>query len=240
MEEVKDFQRYPNPEHFELKSPPFEVLGYSAKGYPIFGIEVEKTKPKRFLLIAGVHGNETEGHAFMHGFLQEFVYKKNSLPVYTYILPNLNPDGFFAFERQNGHGVDLNRNMKTKDWQPGIKGDRYYGGPFAESENETKILVQVIENFKPHLIISLHSWKPMININGPAKIFAEAMAKKLPYEITADVGYPTPGSLGTYAGWERNIPTITLEIERGMPLEKVYSTCRDGVLATVEFLATLP
>ena len=24
--------------------------------------------------------------------------------------------------------------------------------------------------------------------------------------IQDDIGYPTPGSLGTYAGWERNIP----------------------------------
>jgi protein MpaA len=55
----------------------------------------------------------------------------------------------------------------------------------------------------------------------------------LPYEITEDIGYPTPGSLGTYAGWERQIPTITFEIERGLPLSEVWPTVRGAVLAAI-------
>ena len=35
--------------------------------------------------------------------------------------------------------------------------------------------------------------------------------------ITRRIGYPTPGSLGTYAGKERHVPVITLELaSRGM------------------------
>ncbi|MCS6983593.1 MAG: DUF2817 domain-containing protein [Leptospiraceae bacterium] len=238
--EVKDFQRYPYPEHFLFRSPPFHVEGQSAGGHDIFSLKLNAArKLPRALLIAGVHGNETESHAFIHDFLEEFQDSEHKLPVELYVLPNLNPDGFFAFTRQNANGVDLNRNMKTKDWQPGIPGDRYYGGSYPESENETKILTRIILNFKPQLIISLHSWKPMININGPAHPFAEAMAGKLTYPITEDVGYPTPGSLGTFAGWERQIPTITLEIERGMSLQKVYPLCRDAVLEAFFLLARL-
>ena len=31
--------------------------------------------------------------------------------------------------------------------------------------------------------------------------------------VKKDIGYPTPGSFGTYAGIERNIPIITIELD---------------------------
>ena len=33
------------------------------------------------------------------------------------------------------------------------------------------------------------------------------------YPVEASIGYPTPGSFGTYCGIEKNIPTITLELD---------------------------
>ena len=35
--------------------------------------------------------------------------------------------------------------------------------------------------------------------------------------------YPTPGSLGTYAGLERGYSTLTYEIERGLALDQVLA-----------------
>ena len=35
------------------------------------------------------------------------------------------------------------------------------------------------------------------------------------------IGYPTPGSFGTYCGVERNIPTITLELDEEIPVEEL-------------------
>ncbi|MBY0385631.1 DUF2817 domain-containing protein, partial [bacterium] len=43
------------------------------------------------------------------------------------------------------------------------------------------------------------------------------------YKIEETIGYPTPGSLGTYAGIERNIPTLTYEIERGLSANTIIS-----------------
>jgi protein MpaA len=37
------------------------------------------------------------------------------------------------------------------------------------------------------------------------------MSKYNGYPVEGDIGYPTPGSLGTYYGKERDIPVITLE-----------------------------
>ncbi len=231
---------FAQPHLFHFATPPWEELGISAGGLPIVGrLVAGENHNKRALLVAGVHGNETEGHAFILGFIREFVHGQKKPPVDVYVLPCLNPDGFFSFKRQNANGVDLNRNMKTKDWQPGEVGHKYYPGVAPESEPETMVLVKTIETFQPHFILSFHSWKPMININGPARPFAEQIALKLPYIITEDIGYPTPGSLGTWAGWERNIPTITLEIERGLAHDTVYPLCRDGVLKGLDYLAGL-
>ena len=42
------------------------------------------------------------------------------------------------------------------------------------------------------------------------------------YPIEESIGYPTPGSFGTYAGVERNIPIITLEMDEEIPVENLY------------------
>ena len=52
----------------------------------------------------------------------------------------------------------------------------------------------------------------MLNFDGPARPVAEAMAKTSGYPVVEDIGYPTPGSFGTYAGKIRQIPVVTLEL----------------------------
>ena len=60
--------------------------------------------------------------------------------------------------------------------------------------------------------------------------------KKNQYKITDDIGYPTPGSLGTWAGWERKIPTITLEIERDSTQDKIWSLHAPALEAGLRFI----
>lgn len=185
----------------------------------------------RILLIGGVHGNETEGVAFMEGFIREFEFSGwEKLPFNFYLIPVLNPDGFELYKRQNDNAVDLNRNLPTKDWTVEFQEQKYFPGKSAGSEPENQILLNVLSDFIPQYIISFHSWKPMININGPAHKFGEIISASTGMILEEDIGYPTPGSLGTYTGWERKIPTITLEFKRGMALNKVYSFGREGIL----------
>jgi protein MpaA len=40
------------------------------------------------------------------------------------------------------------------------------------------------------------------------------MSRYNQYPVTATMGYPTPGSLGSWAGIDRQIPIITLELPR--------------------------
>ena len=43
------------------------------------------------------------------------------------------------------------------------------------------------------------------------------------YPIEESIGYPTPGSFGTWAGIEREILTITLELDESIPVEELLN-----------------
>ena len=61
-----------------------------------------------------------------------------------------------------------------------------------------------------------------MNYDGPAKELAKKISKIINYPIEESIGYPTPGSFGTYVGIERNIPTITLEMDEEETIENLY------------------
>ena len=163
-------------------------------------------------------------------------YIKNSLPPLRgrvrerglLFIPCLNPDGMQLGTRCNANGVDLNRNFPTKNWggdtsQAGDNPSDYFGGPSAASEIETRFVIDVIEEYKPELIITLHAPYKVVNYDGPAREIAEKISDIIKYPVEASIGYPTPGSFGTYAGVERQIPTITLELDETCPVEDLIN-----------------
>jgi murein peptide amidase A len=190
------------------------------------------------LLIGGVHGDEPEGFYLVERFMREGAWQELQGQASLWVIPRLNPDGCAKNERTNGRGVDLNRNMPTKDWTSEARAPRYNPGSSAGSENESIALMKLIDHLQPRAIISAHSWDPVVNYNGPAKKLAEVIATYNKYKIADDIGYPTPGSLGTWSGWERKIPTITLEIERGSPEETIWKTHNEALIAGLHFAAT--
>lgn len=198
------------------------IVGHTVQKKPILAHTWNNNSEVNILMLGGVHGDETEGVAACMGVLNELI-DKNKFKFNFTLIPCLNSDGLFAKTRQNANGVDLNRNLPTKDWSPEITKIKYYPGKEALSEPENKCLVQVIEQKKYSFIFSLHSWKPMLNINGDCSPIAEVISKKVGYKIVPDIGYPTPGSLGAYGFNDRNIPTLTYEFEKGMDQEEIIS-----------------
>ncbi|MBQ8476341.1 murein peptide amidase A, partial [bacterium] len=106
----------------------------------------------------------------------------------------------------------------TKNWVLGEKND-YFGGVEPNSEKETKFLVKLIDDNKFDSIITIHSPYKTVNYDGPAETLAKNISDILKYPVSSDIGYPTPGSFGTYCGVERNIPTITIEIDEEEDIE---------------------
>lgn len=181
------------------------------------------TQGPEVLILGGVHGNEPEGVVCAHYLLAKYSHRFSHRLKLT-IVPSFNIDGVIAGTRQNGNGVDLNRNLPTNDWTKNHTEAKYFPGPSANSESENQALVEFIKIRKLKLIISLHSWHPLINVNGYCDEEARILNRLTGYEIKKDIGYPTPGCLGTYSGLEREIPTITYEIERGLSPSEIYRT----------------
>ena len=172
-------------------------------------IETQNVSYDKTILIIGVfHGEEPQGEYIINKFLKEDLSQiKNKL----LIIPCLNPDGKSVNKRQNANGIDLNRNFPTKNWKV-TDNPEYFGGNKPNSEIETNFMVEILNNYKFDAILSIHAPFKIVNYDGPAKDLAQKISDITGYRVQADIGYPTPGSFGNYAGVERNIPTITLEL----------------------------
>ena len=208
------------------------LFGRAKSGLPILAHSFGRQGP-RVLILGGVHGDEKEGVDLALGLVDRFA-TNFSYRLQLTIVPMLNLDGVLKGQRQNLSGVDLNRNLPTNDWSKEVASERYYPGTEPNSEPENQALVQWLNLHHPQFVLSLHSWKPLLNINGPCHAEAEVISQLTGYKIEESIGYPTPGCLGTYCGLERDMPTLTYEIERGLDTESILSKHRPAVLEALK------
>lgn len=187
------------------------------------------------LIIGVVHGDEPQGKFLIENYLKTLrpngenvgearMRGQNRL----LFIPCLNPDGLALGTRTNSNGVDINRNFASKNWVLSEKNE-FFGGEVPASEIETKFVQEIIEEFSPDIILTLHAPYKVVNFDGPAQEIAQKISEIINYPVQSDIGYPTPGSFGTYAGVERNIPTITLELDEKVdvkaliePVNKIF------------------
>ena len=163
-------------------------------------------KNSSILVIGCFHGDEPQGKYL----IEEYLKLKSDTNIC--FIPCLNKYGYEHNTRVNSNGVDLNRNFPTQNWVLSEKDD-YYGGKKPASEQETRFVIETIEKIKPKFILTLHAPYKVVNFDGPASDIAQKISDITGYPVEASIGYPTPGSFGTWAGVERNIPTITLELD---------------------------
>lgn len=214
---------------------------YTKNNNPVelFVTENNPEKSKTILIIGVFHGDEPEGEVLINRLMAELAIaashpadtpRNNSCVENNKVLfiPCLCPDGKELNTRTNANGVDLNRNFPTKNRKLPKKKDSYYPGKFPASEPETKFLIEILEEYKPSRILTIHAPYKVVNYDGPAKELAEEMSKLNGYPVQKDIGYPTPGSFGTYAGIERNIPVITLELPENECLEKLWEDNKEA------------
>ena len=185
--------------------------GYTVKNQEICAFKTKGSFQSYTYLMAGTHGDEPEG-VYVVQKLFEWLKEENPSTTPLVIIPVLNMDGYKEGTRVNANGVDLNRNYPSEDWTPEIREPKYNPGNSPLSEPENKFLDKLFQNYSPHLILSIHSWKPFINYNGDCKNVAEFLAKYNGYEIMGEIdGHPTPGSLGNYGPEKYSAPVLTFE-----------------------------
>ncbi len=156
------------------------------------------------------------------------------------IIPLANPDGLAAKKRLNANNIDLNRNFPadnrpnnltesndsslepilrninvkdvngTSQSKKDVATLKKEMGPRALSEPESHIINELIKQYKPSRIVSIHQPYGCIDYDGPAEAIAKLIAQYCDLPVQK-VG-AQPGSLGSYAGETLGIPIITFEM----------------------------
>jgi protein MpaA len=204
------------------------------------GLPLEVWRPSgscRFLIHAGIHGEEGETTVALSRALRLL---SEPSPHCAVVLA-ANPDGLIRGTRGNARGVDLNRNFPTRDWRPDPVMHRstlddprdvvLSPGSHPGSEVETTSLIRLVEELEPETVIALHAPLACIDDDRSGPL-AQWLAERTGLPLVQDVGYPTPGSFGTWGG-EQGIGVVTYEF----PLASNDVLVRDHVPVLAELLA---
>lgn len=172
--------------------------------------------PPRILFLSGIHGDEYAAVSVGIKWLTT-LHKHHSGRYHWLALPLVNPDGLLRkrSRRTNANAVDLNRNFQPADpdsmsvayrQRRARVAPRYNPGPSPLSEPETTSVHRLIEEFKPHVIFSVHAPHGIVDFDGSQ----HAPDQLGPLQLQQMGTYP--GSLGDYAWALAGIPLITIEL----------------------------
>ena len=239
--------------------------------WKVYGVEKNVKQKESTIILCGVHGDEITPVKFCFDVidhLDDIAAGKHVGPdpnkSYSFedrlviVAPLVNPDSFFKARptRTNANGVDVNRNLPTKDFAKNAlkRWTRHYGsdkrrypGKHAMSEPETVFQVNLIKRYRPDKIISVHAPLTMLDYDGPTSRIQGGgglgtRANQLLIQMSEEArgyrikNYPFfTGSLGNYAGNERGIPTYTLELPTANPRDhkKHWNRFRNAINSAV-------
>lgn len=215
---------------------PAAVASWSAIGASVEGRPIEAAAigagPRRVLIIGAIHGDEPEGLPAIDPLIDHVIASPALRRAATVrIVRDANPDGTAAHTRGNARRIDLNRNWPATNFAPART-----RGPQPLSEPETAALHTLIASFAPDLVVVFHSTPsgPFVNYDGPAErdahAFADAAAQADPrWRVVPNIGYPTPGSLGSYLGVDLGVPILTVEFARRHDPQAARHAARAGI-----------
>lgn len=169
------------------------------------------------VIVASIHGDEPETTVVLSEALR--CLPKGDLRAAVILCAN--PDGMLRGTRGNGRGVDLNRNFPTSNWsrdpvcyKSRAKDPRDIAlspGAHATSEPETIALLSLLERLRPRAVVSLHAALACIDDAGGSHLGSE-LAARCALPLLTEIGYATPGSMGTWAT-EQRLTLVTWELE---------------------------
>jgi protein MpaA len=208
-----------------------EILGYSVENRPIELITLGNG-PDYVLFIATIHGNEDAGTPLVHRLIERLRMRPSVLDGRTvYIVPVANPDGYVNRTRGNINGIDLNRNFPADN-----RVDNDINGLGGLTEPESVILHDLILTRQPARIVTIHQPLDCLDYDGPGGELAKLMALYCPLPVKK-LG-SRPGSLGSFAGVEQNIPIITMELtadDSQLSVDQLWNKYGYALLAAITY-----
>jgi protein MpaA len=215
------------------------VLGNSTAGRPVvarrLALGASDTEIAPLVVMAGIHGDEpssVEAVLDLVGGLD--LAAAAGGPVW--VVPALNPDGLEAGRKNSARDVDLNRNFPASNFTPAHQ-PGYDPGPAPLSEPETALFAALLESVRPRAVVAVHAPFACINYDGPAQAWAEAVAAACGWPARGEIGYPTPGSLGSWLGVDRGLPLLTIELPPG-PYQTFREPAGRALAAAVSYPGT--
>ena len=216
----------------ELAPVAWDSIGSSVQGRPIRR-RVVGTGARKVLFIGGIHGDETEGMEAAARLPSAFLGTPGlASQVTLHVVEDMNPDGRRSSIRTNSRGVDLNRDFPASNRRRGA----------GLREPESRAIHALIRSLRPDLVIVAHSWRKryFINYDGPARRLAQVFSKHSGFPVVPSSSISaTPGSLGSWCGWDLRIPILTVEWLRGTAPEAAWRATRTALLATIRGSLTL-
>lgn len=186
-------------------------IGKSVRGRAIVA-SVFGNGSKRVIVLGGIHGNEETSAVLAKALASTLLRDPIESSPTIIIVAEVNPDGLVDSTRVNASGVDINRNFPSSSWRSEYPDPTHYPGSEPASEPETRAVIALIKRYPPDLLITLHAALGCMNWDGPGADVAAMMAGINGYPLCQSLGYETPGSLGTLAGEDMKIPTVTIEL----------------------------
>ncbi|HVS31898.1 MAG TPA: murein tripeptide amidase MpaA [Thermoanaerobaculia bacterium] len=193
-----------------------EGFGASLDGVPLT-VYLPGTQSAEIVVLASIHGDEAETTVVVSEALR-------CLPggdLRAAVILCANPDGMLRGTRGNGRGVDLNRNFPTSNWSPDpvfyktrandARDIALSPGARAASEPETAALLSLLDRLHPRAVVSLHAALACIDDAGGSHL-GRQLAARCALPLLTEIGYPTPGSMGTWAA-EQRLTLVTWELE---------------------------
>jgi murein peptide amidase A len=199
----------------------------SVEGRPLAWRALGADDAPAVLLLGGIHGDEPMGTRLLERFAAELEPVAGKRVV---IAAACNPDGLARGTRENARDVDLNRNFRAASWTRGGKRGR---APLCEPES--RFVAHLVETLRPTHVVTVHAPFRCVNWDGPAEALARLMGDANGYELRPSIGYPTPGSLGSWVGHDLSIPIVTLELPRGEAEDGFLRENRAALMAALRW-----
>ena len=192
------------------------TYGTSVEGLPLT-VYLPDGGAAELVVLASIHGDEAETTVAVSEALR--CIPRGDLR--TAVILCGNPDGMLKGTRGNARGVDLNRNFPTSNWRPDpvfyksrandARDIALSPGDAPASEPETIALLSLLEGLAPRAVVSLHSALACVDDSGASHL-GRQLADRCALPFLTEIGYSTPGSMGTWAG-EQGLNLVTLELE---------------------------
>ena len=151
--------------------------------------------PRRVLVVGSVHGDEPGGRQVTAALLR----RTPPDGVAVYVVHDLNPDGSRRGTRTNARGVDLNRNFPHR-WRSAARG-RYWPGPRAASEPETRYAMALSRAVRPDVTVWLHQPYGFVVPTAGARMSIVRRYARVAHMPVRSL----PRYRGTAAGWQNAV-----------------------------------